>query len=74
MTRDTDEALRRISTASGMSPDLRTDPRAVKCDCGALLYPGQICQCQLASLQTSEASRFVRDAVRYVNDWKIADD
>lgn len=29
------------------SPNLTTDPRAVICDCGAVLYPEQICSCKM---------------------------
>lgn len=46
MTSNTDEALRRMSAASGTSPELRTDPRAVQCECGRLLYPWQLCSCR----------------------------
>lgn len=28
---------------SYQSPSLETDPRAVKCGCGRLLYPGEVC-------------------------------
>jgi len=28
------------------SPDLTTDPRAISCECGQMLYPGEICNCQ----------------------------
>lgn len=45
------EWLNRLSAASGSSPDLRTDPRARRCDCGNLLYPGEICPCKLEELR-----------------------
>ncbi len=30
----------------GTSPPLHRDPRAIKCECGRLLYPGQVCICR----------------------------
>jgi hypothetical protein len=33
--------------SSSMSPPLDTDPRAVRCACGRLLYPGEVCSCSV---------------------------
>lgn len=47
MNETSEEYLCRMSAESGLSPKLSIDPRDKKCVCGRLLYPEEICDCQV---------------------------